>query len=445
MRYALWGPFTILFVLGTGIYLTWQSRFVQLWCLPRLIRMSGTQQKTGGLSPFQALCTSLGGTMGVGNLAGVAIAITLGGAGAVFYMLVAAFCGMATKYAELLLAVHYQERRSGEQLGGPMVYLTKGAGLPFLAKLFAVCCIFSALGTGAAAQGGAITEALLPVIPLPPIVLGGLVAVFLLPILYGGGQRIARASSVIVPLMTVLYMAAGAAVLFVHHERLPAAFGAILAGAAEPLAAGGGILGLLSARAVSDGFSKGVFSNEAGMGSAPIAHGSTEGAQPCEEGVLGAVEVFLDTVVVCLMTALVILVTGAHESGLNGLAMTAQAFSGIFGGFTDFFIAVTVVFLAVSTILGWSFYGLACLKWLGLPAFVQGLYPLVVAASVVIASRFSLVHLLALCDIAAALMAFPNLYGLWLLAPEVGHITDAFLRGKSGQAGCLKPKQKKLP
>ena len=326
IRYALWGPFTVLFVLGTGAYLTWQSRFVQLWCLPRLMQMGSTTQKSGGLSPWQALCTSLGGTLGVGNLAGVAIAITLGGPGAVFYMLLAAFFGMATKYAELLLAVRYQIS-DGQPLGGPMVYLSRGAGLPKLARLFAVCCILSALGTGAAAQGGAITEALAPILPIPPLLIGFVTALLLLPILYGGGQRIARASSVIVPVMTVLYLAGGLAVLFLHRAQIPAAFGAILAGAAQPLAAGGGLLGLLSARTIADGFSKGVFSNEAGMGSAPIAHGCTEGAKPCEEGILGAVEVFLDTAVVCLTTALVILVTGAHEVGVGGIAMTAFAFS----------------------------------------------------------------------------------------------------------------------
>lgn len=429
IRYALWGPFTVLLVLGTGVYLTWQSRFVQLWCLPRLLRLGSTTQKSGGLSPWQALCTSLGGTLGVGNLAGVAIAITFGGPGAVFYMLLAAFFGMATKYAELLLAVRYQIS-DGAPLGGPMVYLTQGAGLPRLAKFFAVCCILSALGTGAAAQGGAIAEALSPLLPVPPLFIGCVTALLLLPILYGGGQRIARASSILVPVMTVLYLAGGAAVLLLHRSELPAAFAAILAGAAEPLAAGGGLLGLLTARAVSDGFAKGVFSNEAGMGSAPIAHGCTEGTKPCEEGILGAVEVFLDTVVVCLMTALVILVTGAHQTGAKGLAMTAVAFSEVFGPFTDLFIAVTVIFLAVSTILGWSFYGLACLRWLRLPRLVRGLYPLCVAVSTAIASLFSLTHLLMLCDISAALMAFPNLYGLWILAPEVGRATDAFLHTK---------------
>lgn len=426
IRYALWGPFTVLLILGTGVYLTIQTRLVQVWCLPRLLR-GRTQSKSGGLSPLQALCTSLGGTLGVGNLAGVAIAITLGGPGAVFYMLLAAFFGMATKYAELLLAVRFQIS-DGAPLGGPMVYLTRGAGLPRLAKVFAVCCIFSALGSGAAAQGGAIAEAVEAVCPAPPVLIGILTGLLLLPVLYGGGERIARASSVLVPVMTVAYLTAGAAILWMHRDRLPAAFAAILSGALEPLAAGGGVLGLLTAHAVSDGFAKGVFSNEAGMGSAPIAHGCTTGAKPCEEGMLGAVEVFLDTFVVCLMTALVILVTGANESGRMGLSMTAAAFSELFGPLAEGFIAVTVLFLAVSTVLGWSFYGLACLRFLRVRRALRGLYPLGVALSVAAAAHFPLTDLLYLCDISAALMAFPNLYGLWVLAPVVRRETKAFLK-----------------
>ena len=441
IRYILWGPFTVLLILGTGAYLTWQSKFVQVWCLPRLLYYSRQDKKTGGLSPWQALCTSLGGTLGVGNLAGVAAAITFGGPGAVFYMLLAAFFGMATKYAELVLAVRYQQPGK-TPLGGPMVYLSRGANCPRLAKLFAICCIVSALGTGAAAQGGAIAEAATRVLPIPPLAVGVIAAALLLPILYGGGQRIAKASAVLVPAMTVLYLAGGMAILWVSRARLPAAFAAIWQGAKQPLAAGGGIFGLLTAHAVADGFAKGVFSNEAGMGSAPIAHGCTAGVQPCQEGMLGAVEVFLDTFVVCLTTALVILVTGAHETGLTGLAMTAAAFETVFGMFADGFIAITIIFLAGSTVLGWGFYGLACLRWLGAGKFAQMLYPCGAALSVAAASLFPLSNLLVLCDIAAALMALPNLYGLWLLAPQVRQETNGFFYRPINPISQMKAKRK---
>ena len=424
LRYALWGPFTILLIGLTGLMLTVRTRGVQFWCLGRLLRGGG--RKTGaGLTPFQALCTSLGGTLGVGNLAGVAAALTLGGPGAVFYMLVAAFLGMATKYAELVLAVRYRENRR-EPLGGPMVYLARGAGLPGLAKLFAVCCLLCVLGTGAAAQGCAIAESAAPLLPLPRWAIGLATALCVLPALLGGGRAIARVSEVLVPVMTALYLAGGCAVLATHADALPGAFAAIWAGAAEPAAAGGGLLGALTARAVSTGFAKGVFSPAAGMGSAPIAHGCADAADPCAEGMLGAVEVFLDTCVVCLMTALCILCTGAEGDGLQ---RTTAAFETVFGRCADGFIAVVVVFLAVSTILGWSFYGLACLRWLGAARWLRGLYPFAVAAAAGLAALVPLTELLLLADIAAACMAFPNLIGLWALSGDVAEETRRFLKG----------------
>ena len=425
IRYALWGPFTILLFVLTGLMLTVRTRGVQFWCLGRLLR--GQKQKNAdGLTPFQALCTSLGGTLGVGNLAGVATAITLGGPGAVFYMLAAAFFGMAVKYAELVLAVRY--RKPGRQpLGGPMVYLAEGAGLPVLGKIFALCCIVCVLGTGAAAQGCAIIESVSPLLGLPRPVIGITTALLVLPVLLGGGKVIGRVAEILVPIMTVLYLAGGWAVLLAHADALPQAIAAICAGAHEPGAAGGGVLGLLTARAVSNGFSKGVFSHEAGMGSAPIAHGCSNASDPCAEGLLGAVEVFIDTCVVCLTTALCILCTGA---GGDGLTRTIGAFETVFGRFADGFIALIVLFLAISTILGWNFYGLACLRWLRAPQLIRRLYPLAVAAAAGLSSLMPLTELLLCADIASACMAFPNLIGLWALSGEVAAETRQFLKQK---------------
>lgn len=424
LRYALWGPFTILLFILTGLMLTLRTRGVQFWCWGRLLR--GQQQKNAdGLTPFQALCTSLGGTMGVGNLAGVASAITLGGPGAVFYMLFAAFFGMATKYAELLLAVHYRENGT-EPLGGPMVYLTK-AGMPALAKWSALCCLFCVLGTGAASQGGAIAESAASLLGLSRPLVGGLIVLLVVPILKGGGKRIGQIASVLVPLITVLYLLGGSVVLLVHWARLPDALHAIWAGAKEPAAAGGGLLGALTARAVSNGFSKGVFSHEAGMGSAPIAHGCSNAQDACAEGLLGAVEVFLDTCVVCLMTALCILCTGANG---DGLARTTSAFETVFGASAELFLAVVIVFLALSTILGWSFYGLACLRWFYAPAYILRLYPYAVALAAGLSAFLPLTDLLLAADIAAACMAFPNLVGLWVLSGDVARETTKYLKKK---------------
>lgn len=426
LRGALWGPFTVLLIGLTGLRLTCCAQGVQFWCVGRLLHPRSAAA-AGGISPFQALCTSLGGTLGVGNLAGVAAAITLGGPGAVFWMLAAAFLGMATKYSELVLAVKYRIR-TPEPLGGPMVYLARGAGLPHLARLFALCCVISAMGTGAAAQGSAIAEALAPLVPIPRGGIGLAAGLCLLPILYGGGQRIARVSAFIVPVMTAAYLTGGLAVLVTHAAAIPSALGQIVHGAFAPLAAGGGLLGLLTARTVSDGLAKGIFSNEAGMGSAPIAHGSSDSASPCQTGLLGAVEVFLDTCVVCLMTALVLLVTDAPATGAQGLQMTVAAFSTVLGAAAPWFIGVTVVFLAASTILGWSFYGMACLRFLHASPRLCRLYPLAIAAAAACAARVPLPALLLAADIASACMAFPNLIGLWLLSDEVAQETRRFLR-----------------
>ncbi|MBQ8144810.1 MAG: sodium:alanine symporter family protein [Butyricicoccus sp.] len=424
LRYALWGPCTILLFVLTGLMLTLRTHGVQFWCWRQLLRRQ-KQNHANGLTPFQALCTSLGGTMGVGNLAGVASAITLGGPGAVFYMMLAAFFGMATKYAELLLAVRYRDTGQ-EPLGGPMVYLTK-AGMPFSAKLSAVCCILCVLGTGAASQGGAIAESAAALLGLPRPLIGCAVMLLVLPVLKGGGKCIGRIASVLVPLMTVLYLAGGGAVLCAHWDRLPNALLTIWEGAKEPAAAGGGILGLLTARAVSNGFSKGVFSHEAGMGSAPIAHGCSSAEDPCAEGLLGAVEVFIDTCVVCLMTALCILCTDAPG---DGLARTTAAFETVFGAFTEVFLTIIIIFLALSTILGWSFYGFACLRWFRAPRWLHRLYPYAVALSAGLAAFLPLTDLLLIADIAAACMAFPNLIGLWVLSGDVAQVTKSYLQKK---------------
>ncbi len=425
IRYTLWGPFTVLFIAATGLLLTLRTHGVQFWCVKHLLNRRN-HHSSNGISPFEALCTSLGGTLGVGNLAGVASALTLGGPGAIFWMLVAAFLGMATKYSELVLAVKYRIHRP-DPLGGPMVYLSRGAHLPKLAHLFALCCILSAMGTSAAAQGSAITEALAPLIPIPRPLIALIVCMLLLPILYGGSTLIAQVSSVLVPIMTGSYLLAGGLVVALHADQIPAALSAIVSGAFEPLACGGGLLGVITAHTVSDGFSKGIFSNEAGMGSAPIAHGSSDSNSPCETGMLGAVEVFVDTCVVCLLTALVVLTTGAWQSGTDGLAMTTYAFSSVLGGLAPWFIGITVVFLAVSTILSWSFYGLSCLKWMHAKTWMLHLYPIIIVCSAALSGYIPLTVLLLVTDISAACMSFPNLIGLWLLSGEVSKETTQFL------------------
>lgn len=434
IRYLLWGPFTIVLLLLTGAYLTWKSGFVQFWCAKSLFRQIRTGRKKASsadaITPLQALFTSLGGTLGVGNLAGVAAGIALGGPGAVFYMLVAAFFGMATKFSEIVLAVRFRVWQNGSPLGGPMVYLERAAYHPKLAKLFCLCCIIASLGTGAMMQAGAITEAVTAVVPLSPALISFIIAFAAWPVLRGGSKLIAKTSSILVPFMTLFYLIAGIIVLVLNRERIVPSLWLILSDAARPAAAGGGIVGILTSRCVSDGFSKGIFSNEAGMGSASIAHGCADSRSPCEQGVLGAVEVFLDTCVVCLLTALVILVSGVPIHGTNGLPITTAAFGTAFGGLSASFVCVIVTFLAFSTIIGWSFYGLACLRYLTGTARGEKIYQILVVVSVVLSALFPLDSMLLAADIAAAMMAFPNLIGLWTLAPVVQFECQKYLDRK---------------
>lgn len=423
IRYLVWGPFTILFMLLTGVYMTLRTGCIQLRCIPWLWKQLHTHKTTAyqGISPLQALSTSLGGTLGVGNLAGVAAAITLGGAGAVFYMLLAAFFGMATKFAEIALAVRFRTRQNGQNLGGPMVFLTRGTYHPYLAQLFCICCIFASLSTGAMTQAGAITQAVAAIRPLSPCLIVCCIGFCAYPVLRGGNQMIAKTSQVIVPIMTIFYILGAILVLFQFRQQIIPSFVQIITDAFTPQAAQGGVFGVITSHAVANGFAKGVFSNEAGMGSAPIAHGCADSQSPCEEGMLGAIEVFIDTCVVCLLTALVILSTGVNQAGTTGLALTTAAFSTVLGRFAPAFICVTVCFLAFSTIIGWSFYGTACLRYLFGSIKFDKPYHFLICISILCSAFLPLDTLLLAADIAAAFMAFPNLIGLWTLAPIVSY------------------------
>lgn len=426
---ALWGPFTILFMLITGIYLSFVTGFVQFWGVRRLFDgLRHTSTPKGELSPLGALMTSLGTTLGVGSLTGVAAAIYYGGAGAVFWMLLAAFFGMASKYAEILLAVRFRVRRQGSYLGGPMVYLKNVVGSPILAVIFCIFCVMSTFGMGAMAQSNAIAAAVNIIAPIPLWLCGVAVAALVAPIILGGTGWIARVSTVLVPFMTVFYVLGSCALLFVHHDRILPSLELIVNEAFCPHAATGGMLGFLLSAGVRQGFSKGIFSNEAGLGTAPIAHGCATCQSACGEGLLGVAEVFVDTFVVCLLTSLGILVSGTGDR--NGLAATMDAFSPVFGGFAPYFIGLCVAFLAISSIVGCSFYGVSCIRFLSdRPAAVK-VYQLLLILCVAVGAPMTLDAVLLVSDIANALMAFPNLIALWYLSGFVRNETQLFRRKK---------------
>ncbi len=444
LRNILWGPFTILLMLCTGLYLSIRTGFVQLWCIPAFIRQlrDKNTSKPSGISPLQALSTSLGGTLGIGNLAGVSVALTLGGAGAIFYMLLAAFLGMATKFSEIVLAVRFQvHTKDGQLLGGPMLYLSRGLGWHRSAQFFCVVCIAASLTMGAMTQTSALTEATHAVLPLSPLLISSIAAFLIAPVLSGGKSRIAAAASLIVPLLLLLYFILCGIALHANADKIPAALQQIVHEALHPAAMQGGILGTLTSQAVINGFAKGVFSNEAGLGSAPLAHGSAACQNAVAEGLLGAVEVFIDTCVICLLTALVVLTSGVLGSGASGLTLTTQAFSGVLHRHAPLWVGIMVVFLSITSVLGWGFYGLTCLRYLTAQKTAEIWYRRTLLAAMLLSTCFPFQHLLIAADIFAAPMAFPNLLALWTLAPMVQQETAHFLQTQKRCHG-IKPRHR---
>lgn len=424
IRNLLWGPFTILFFLITGIFFTLQTHFVQFWGIRSFI--SGLRRGNGGngISPLGAFMTSLGSTLGVGSLAGVAAAVTLGGAGAIFWMLLAAFFGMATKYAEIVLAVRFRVKKKDGYAGGPMFYLRGPVGSRSLAAIFCFFCILSTIGMGALCQSNAIAASVGMVLPVPGWLCGILSAAAAAQIIRGGARRIAHVSTILVPVMTLFYTFGALFVIYVHRNALPGVIANIWSCALTLPAAGGGFIGFFLSNAVREGFSKGVFSNEAGLGTAPIAHGSADSRSPAEQGLFGVMEVFIDTFVVCLLTGLVVLVSdNADKTGIEAII---SAFSSVFGLSAPLFICISVVFLALSSIIGCSFYGEACVRYLSPKIKYVKAYRTCLIAGVAAGAVMTLDAVFLLSDIANALMAFPNLAALWYLSAFVEKETEAF-------------------
>ncbi|MBC8530185.1 sodium:alanine symporter family protein [Christensenellaceae bacterium NSJ-44] len=418
----VWGPLMLIFLSGIGIYLSFRTDFPQARHFGHICKHTigtlfkkRTARKKGEITPFQAVSTALAGTIGVGNIVGVATAITAGGPGAVFWMWVSAFFGMMTKYTEVLLAVRYRRRRAdGSFTGGPMVYLADGLHFKKLAALFAVLCVLASLGIGNMTQANAISQAA-QALWGAPAQLTGLVAMGIVAfVMLGGIGRIANVAEKIVPLMALFYIAGCVAALAIYGEQLPSAFTQIFQGAFDLRAAGGGVAGYAVARAIRYGFSRGVFSNEAGLGSAPIVHASAQTDNPVRQGFWGMIEVFFDTLVMCTMTALVIIASGLWErAGMDGLVLTAAAFTKALGPMGGSFVSIGVIFFALSTIFGWSVYGQRCIEYLfpRTPRMAQG-YRIGYVALVFAGAVMELQMVWNISDTLNGLMAIPNLIGV---------------------------------
>jgi AGCS family alanine or glycine:cation symporter len=419
----VWGWPMIVFLMGTGLLLTVLTGAVQFrrlgfalrQVLGRITRSGGG---TGDVRPFQAVATALAATVGVGNIAGVATAIYLGGPGAVFWLWVSGLLGMATKYAEIAVALHFRERdAAGAMRGGAMYVLKKGLGWPWLGGAFALLTALAALGIGNMVQANSVADALKATLNVPPWLTGlGLVALTAMVIL-GGIKSIARVTQWLVPFMAALYLCGAVIVLVLYADQLPQAFKLIFAGAFSGTAAVGGFAGSSMMMALRYGVARGLFSNEAGLGSAPMAHCAADTDHPVRQGMYGVFEVFVDTLLICTATGLVILVTDTWSTGATGAALSAKAFeTGLPGTFGDIVVTGGLILFAYSTLLGWSYYGETGIVYL-LGAKAAMPYRFAWLGFVYLGATGSLHLVWDIADTLNGLMAIPNLIGLLALMP----------------------------
>ena len=442
----LWGAPALVLILGVGIYLSIRTGFAQIRMFPLamrdfLNRFRSCGQEGEGVSPFQALCTALAATVGTGNLVGVAGAICLGGPGAVFWMWICGILGMVTKYAEVTLAVRYRVLRDGEYMGGPMYIISRGmeSRWKWLACAYSFFGIIAAFGVGNATQINAVITGINSVLRrfgeeescLRNLVIGLLLAVLIGGMLLGGAKRIGAAAEKLVPFISVAYILLCAGVLIARYDRLLNAFSSIIQGAFSPAAVTGGMLGS-AFQALRVGCSRGVFTNEAGMGTASIAHASARTRHPAEQGLMGIMEVFLDTILICTLTALVILVSDVpvpYGTDAGG-QLTVAAFVSVYGSWVSVFIAAALCCFAFATVLGWGLYGARCGQFL-FGSRVWKLFALLQTVTVVFGAVLKTETVWLLAETVNGLMAIPNLIALAVLSSEVVRLTIEY-KEKSG-------------
>ncbi len=422
----LWGPYMLLLLIGVGFFYTIKLRGFQLlhfgtWWKATFLSLfhpSKNRHSRSGISPLQAMSTALAGSVGTGNIVGVANAIALGGAGAVFWMWVAALFGMATVLAENVLGVKYRIRKNGHYAGGPMYYIEKGLGCKWLAVVFAVICTLSSLGMGNLTQGNSVAGALRNGFGVPVEISGVILSVLVGFIIFGGIQRIAKFTEKLVPAMTGLFILGVLAVIGFHVRELPNAFGRILTEAFDIQGVAGGFMGYGMSRAIKYGVSRGVFSNEAGLGTSPIVHAAAETDDPYRQGMWGVFQVFIDTIVLCTLMALCLLTCGTANPTLDGIALSTYALSSVLGPFGHVFMSLSIILFAFGTLISWSYYGEQCLGYLTGGKYIK-VYRLIYAAVTYIGCVMELSLVWELSDTLNALMAIPNLAALLLLSGKV--------------------------
>lgn len=427
----IWGPPLLILLVGTGIFFTFKLGFLQLTKLPKALKLifCAENNGSGDISSFGALCTALAATVGTGNIVGVATAIKAGGPGALFWMWIAAFFGMATKYAEGVLAIKYRTKdENGQISGGPMHYILNGMGEKYkpLAIFFSFSGILVALlGIGTFTQVNAITDAINSSFGINPKITGIILAILVGLIVFGGLQSISKVATKIVPFMSVVYIGLCAIILVSSFSEIPEALSLIVKGAFTPTAAFGGFLGSTVSMAIRNGIARGVFSNESGLGSAPIA-AAAKTNWPAEQGLISMTGTFIDSLIICTLTGLSIILTGVWQSNLNGAVMTQAAFGSILPTVGPLFLTLSLSLFAFTTILGWSYYGERCFEFLFGVKCING-YRALFVMMVLLGAFLKLEVVWIIADIVNGLMALPNLIALLALSSVVVAETKLYL------------------
>jgi AGCS family alanine or glycine:cation symporter len=432
----VWGPPMLVLLMGTGVLLLFVTGGVQFRHIGTALgevlgKLRRPSTGEGTVTPFQAVATALASTVGVGNIAGVATAITLGGPGALFWLWVSGLLGMGTKYAEIVIALHYRERdASGIWRGGAM-YTLKKRGLGWLGAIFAGLTALAAFGIGNMVQANSVAQSLNASFGLSPSIVGIALVVIAGAVILGGIKRIARFAEILVPSMALLFIGGGLVLLLLNVDRIPAAFGLVFDGAFSGTAATGGFAGATIMLAMRYGVARGLFSNEAGLGSAPMVHSAAETDHPVRQGLYGIFEVFVDTILICTTTGLAILVTGTWESGATGAALSVQAFTtGLPGQWGGFIVTTGLVLFAFSTLIGWSYYGETGIVYLlGSRAALP--YRVLWLVFIYLGAVGSLHLVWDIADTLNGLMAIPNLISVLISIPILRKLHKEFFDARA--------------
>ena len=435
-RDFIWGLPLIILLVGTGIFLTIRLKGLQIRGLLYslylgLIKRKEDDEHEGDISHFQALMTALAATVGTGNIVGVAVAIAAGGPGALFWMWVTGVFGMATKYSEAVLAIKYREvDEFGTMSGGPMYYISKGLGWKWLGTLFAVFAAIAAFGIGNMVQSNSVADSVRTTIGIPNWITGIILAALTGIVVLGGIKSIAKVTQVLVPFMIIIYIIGALTILFLNISSIPEVFVLIFQHAFTPTAAVGGFLGATVMQTMRHGVSKGVFSNESGLGSAPIAAAAAKTPNPVKQALVSMTQTFIDTLVICTMTGVVLILSGLWTSDIKGAELTAKAFDKFFPlGIGEYIVTFTLIFFAYSTILGWCYYGEKSIEYLFTEKAVK-IYRIVFVIFVAIGTVLKLETVWRVSDIMNGLMAFPNLVGLIGLSAVIVSETNLYFYKK---------------